>query len=221
MNTPQERVISPCKWLTAIALLNCSLVVAMADSKSGDNLSVYAGKHRQPFDASNINGPTYATMLSSADGMVYFVELAKPDFERLEQQKVALESLKKSQHFLAENSKKKDVVVLKSGLQYRIINQGNGRKPSPTDHITVHYEGRLMDGTLLDSSYLRNQPTTFQLNRVIAGWSEGIQKMPQGSVWELIIPPALAYGVIGIPGTVGPNEVIIFTVELKDVCQSG
>ncbi len=190
-----------------IGLLSCSLAVAAADDP--------------PRDRSGISKPDYTSVQLSADEVVFFVELAKPGSERVEQQKVALESLKKSQHFLAENSKREGVVVLSSGLQYRIINQGVGRRPASTDHITVHYEGRLIDGTLLDSSYLRNQPTTFQLNRVILGWSEGIQKMPQGSVWELIIPPALAYGVNGIPGVVGPNEVIIFKVELKDVCQNG
>ncbi len=177
--------------------MTCSLAAVVADRKSGDSV------------------------LLSTNEIIYFDELARPDVEWLEQQKVALESLKKSQQFLAENSKNKDIIVLKSGLQYRVISLGNGRKPLSTDHVTVHYEGRLIDGTLLDSSYLRNQPTTFQLNRVIAGWSEGIQKMPQGSLWELIIPPDLAYGVNGIPGIVGPNEVIIFKVELRDVCRSG
>ena len=111
--------------------------------------------------------------------------------------------------------------MLESGLQYRVLTKGNGIKPSITDHVTVHYEGRRIDGTLLESSYTRNQPATFQLSRVIAGWTEGIQKMPEGSTWELFIPPTLAYGSSGIPGIIGPNEAIIFKVELRDVNKSG
>ena len=201
-------------WLAGIALLNWSL--AATGNSVCNNSGACSVQPGQMFD----NGPTQRTKDSpSAAEAIYSTDRCRAG--KLEQQKVAMESLEKSQRFLVENSRKEGVVVLKSGLQYRIINQGNGRKPSSTDHITVHYEGRLMDGTLLDSSYLRNQPSTFQLNRVITGWSEGIQKMPQGSVWELVIPPALAYGTNGIPGMVGPNEVIIFKVELKDVSQSG
>ena len=211
-----------CTWLAGIALLNCSLVAT--GNNFCDNSGVCTVQPRQVFDEGQANSLARRTKdnpelpSSSAAEVIYYADHGA---DRLEQQKVAIESLEKSQRFLDENSRKEGVVVLKSGLQYRVINQGDGRKPSSTDHITVHYEGRLTDGTLLDSSYLRNQPTTFQLNRVIAGWSEGIQKMPQGSVWELVIPPALAYGASGVPGLVGPNEVIIFKVELKDVCQSG
>ena len=217
------------KWLAGIALLNCSLAVVAAGNKSCDNLSVCSAQPRKMAAEGKAGSMRQQTRDNSErrsvpageDGTNHPDHPARHSVNRPEQQKVATESLAKSQRFLAENSRKEGVVVLKSGLQYRVINQGSGRKPSPTDHITVHYEGRLMDGTLLDSSYRRNQPTTFQLNRVIAGWSEGIQKMPQGSVWELVIPPTLAYGAIGIPGMVGPNEVIIFKVELKDVCQGG
>lgn len=210
MTHPQNRQFMKPTRLAGIALLNCSLAA------TGNEVCNNSGAcSAQPmFD----NGSTQRTKDSPA-AAINATDGCRAG--KLEQQQVAMESLEKSQHFLVENSRKEGVVVLKSGLQYRIINQGNGRKPLATDHITVHYEGRLMDGTLLDSSYRRNQPTTFQLNRVIAGWSEGIQKMPQGSVWELVIPPTLAYGAIGIPGMVGPNEVIIFKVELKDVSQGG
>ena len=159
----------------------------------------------------------------SQDEVSYFVDLAQVQKQNLEQvkyQKAAQESLEKSQIFLARNSKKPGIVVLESGLQYRVLTKGNGIKPSITDHVTVHYEGRLIDGTLFESSYSSNQPATFQLNRVIAGWTEGIQKMPEGSTWELFIPSTLAYGSSGIPGIIGPNEAIIFKVELRDVNKS-
>nr|MDT0251937.1 FKBP-type peptidyl-prolyl cis-trans isomerase [Endozoicomonas sp.] len=163
------------------------------------------------------------TLQLSQDEISYFIELAqvkKGNQYQIDRQLEAQGSLEKSQRFLTENSKKPGMVVLESGLQYRILTNGHGIKPSITDYITVHYEGRLIDGTLFESSYTRNQPATFQLNRVIAGWTEGIQKMPEGSIWELFIPSTMAYGSNGIPGIIGPNEAIIFKVELKDVSKS-
>ncbi len=116
--------------------------------------------------------------------------------------------------FLAENAKKEGVVVLPSGLQYKIIKAGNGPKPKATDEVTTHYRGTLIDGTEFDSSYKRGQPTSFPVNGVISGWTEALQLMPVGSKWQLFIPSNLAYGERGAGGTIGPNSTLIFDIEL-------
>lgn len=103
-----------------------------------------------------------------------------------------------------------------SGLQYRVITQGNGARPTAADTVTVHYRGTLADGTQFDSSYDRGQPATFPLNGVIAGWTEGLQLMPVGSTFEFIIPAELAYGAAGRPG-IPPNAVLTFVVELLGI----
>lgn len=223
------------KTLTGVTLLSYSLCSFAALETENDKLSYSLGvslaEQLKQFEGININAVSLGiqdnlgshTLQLSQDEISYFVELAqvkKGNQYQIERQIEAQESLEKSQFFLVENSKKPGIVVLESGLQYRVLTKGNGIKPSITDHITVHYEGRLIDGTLFESSHTKNQPATFQLNRVIAGWTEGIQKMPEGSIWELFIPPIMAYGSNGIPGIIGPNEAIIFKVELKDVSKS-
>ena len=117
--------------------------------------------------------------------------------------------------FLAENEKKEGVQKTASGLQYKVITEGTGAKPKATDTVTVHYEGKLIDGKVLDSSYERGEPVSFRLNEVIKGWTEGVQLMNTGSKYELYIPSDLAYGETGNPN-IEPNSVLIFTVELLD-----
>lgn len=119
--------------------------------------------------------------------------------------------------FLALNKTKPGVVTLPDGLQYRIITQGKGAKPKSSDVVTVHYEGKLINGTEFDSSYKRGEPTTFPVNGVIPGWVEALQLMPVGSEWELFIPAKLAYGEQGAPPIIGPNETLIFKVKLIDI----
>lgn len=223
------------KALASVTLLSYSLCSFAALETERDKLSYSLGvsmaEQLKQFDGINVNAVIKGVednlgnqvLQLSQDEVTYFVDLAqvqKQDLEQVKYQKVALESLEKSQRFLAENSRKPGIIVLDSGLQYRVLTKGNGIKPSITDHVTVHYEGRRIDGTLFESSYAQNQPATFQLNRVIAGWTEGIQKMPEGSTWEFFIPSTLAYGSTGIPGIIGPNEAIIFKVELRDVNKS-
>jgi FKBP-type peptidyl-prolyl cis-trans isomerase len=105
-----------------------------------------------------------------------------------------------------------------SGLQYHIIKEGNGPKPkSKASFVKVHYEGRLTDGKVFDSSYKHNKPIVFKLSQVIAGWTEALLLMPAGSVWEVTIPPELAYGVQGIPGVIPPNSVLVFKIELLGI----
>ncbi|EFC74209.1 FKBP-type peptidyl-prolyl cis-trans isomerase [Prevotella melaninogenica] len=119
--------------------------------------------------------------------------------------------------FLAENGKKDGVVTLPSGLQYQVLKEGNGKKPSATDQVVCHYEGTLIDGTVFDSSYQRNQPATFGLNQVIAGWTEGVQLMQEGAKYRFFIPYNLAYGERGAGAQIPPFAALIFDVELIEV----
>ena len=119
--------------------------------------------------------------------------------------------------FLAENGKKEGVVTLPSGLQYQVLKEGNGKKPSATDQVVCHYEGTLIDGTVFDSSYQRNQPATFGLNQVIAGWTEGVQLMQEGAKYRFFIPYNLAYGERGAGAQIPPFAALVFDVELIEV----
>ncbi len=125
--------------------------------------------------------------------------------------------LKEGQAFLASNAKEKGVVVLKDGLQYKIMTEGDGALPKASDKVEVNYEGALINGTVFDSSYKRGQSITFGVNQVIKGWTEALQLMPEGSTWMLYIPANLAYGDKGIPGVIPPNSVLVFKVELIKV----
>ncbi len=116
--------------------------------------------------------------------------------------------------FLSENSKKDGVITTASGLQYTVLTEGEGASPSATDRVTVHYKGTTIDGDEFDSSYSHGQPATFPLNRVIAGWTEGVQLMKEGAKYRFYIPSELAYGQHGAGGAIGPNETLIFDVEL-------
>jgi len=119
--------------------------------------------------------------------------------------------------FLKENKGKDGVKTTASGLQYKVIKKGTGKKPAATDTVKVHYKGKLLDGTEFDSSYKRNQPAEFRIDQVIPGWTEAMQLMDVGSVFELFIPPELAYGDRGAPPVIEPGSMLIFEVELLDV----
>jgi FKBP-type peptidyl-prolyl cis-trans isomerase FkpA len=127
--------------------------------------------------------------------------------------------LEKGEKFLAENKTKEGVKTTDSGLQYKITKEGTGKSPKATDVVVVHYEGKLLDGTVFDSSIKRGQPIDFPLNRVIPGWTEGLQLMKEGGKAILYIPSKLAYGPrgTGAGGPIGPNETLIFEVELIKV----
>ena len=126
----------------------------------------------------------------------------------------AAENLKAGQDFLAANKTKEGVTELPSGLQYEVITQGAGEKPKAFNNVTCHYHGTLINGTIFDSSVQRGKPATFPLNRVIAGWTEGLQLMPTGSKWRFFIPPHLGYGDRQVSAEIGPNSTLIFEVEL-------
>jgi FKBP-type peptidyl-prolyl cis-trans isomerase FklB len=119
--------------------------------------------------------------------------------------------------FLAENKKREGVVTLPSGLQYMVLKEGTGTSPGPSDRVTTHYHGTLIDGTVFDSSYERGQPATFPVNGVISGWTEALQRMQEGAKWRLFLPSHLAYGAQGAGEDIGPNSTLIFDVELISV----
>ena len=119
--------------------------------------------------------------------------------------------------FLAENKKRAGIVTTASGLQYEVVKEGTGRQPKASDTVRCHYEGTLIDGTVFDSSYRRNQPAEFGLRQVIAGWTEGVQLMKEGSIFKFYIPYNLAYGERGAGADIPPYAALIFTVELIKV----
>lgn len=119
--------------------------------------------------------------------------------------------------FLAENKNKPGVKTTASGLQYKVLKEGNGESPKETDVVVVNYRGTLIDNTEFDSSYKRGEPATFPVNKVIKGWTEALQLMKPGSKYQLFIPPNLAYGERGAGGDIGPNATLIFEVELLNV----
>ena len=129
---------------------------------------------------------------------------------------LAEKNLKEGEKFLAENSRKEGVVTQPSGLQYKIITDGTGKKAKPTDAVTVNYRGTMIDGTEFDSSYKRNEPAAFQLQNMIPGFTEGVSQMKVGSKWQLFIPSKLAFGEEGAEEAIGPNAALIFEVELLD-----
>ena len=138
----------------------------------------------------------------------YFMEL---------EEKMNAENIEKGKAFLEKNAKKEGVITLPSGLQYQVITEGNGKKPSATDKVKCHYEGTLIDGTLFDSSIKRGQPAVFGVNQVIKGWVEALQLMSEGSKWRLFIPSELGYGAQQAGEMIPPHSTLIFEVELIEV----
>ena len=144
----------------------------------------------------------------------FMAQEKKLNEQRAAQGKIAKEAGEK---YLAENAKKDGVVTLPSGLQYQVIKEGNGKKPSAKDTVRCHYEGFLIDGTVFDSSVQRGEPAEFGLQQVIAGWTEGLQLMQEGAKYRFFIPYILAYGESGAGGSIPPFATLIFDVELIEV----
>ena len=144
-------------------------------------------------------------------------------FQELEQKQNAAKAAagkvakEEGSKFLAENAKRDGIIVTKSGLQYEVLTEGTGKKPKATDTVRCHYEGRLLDGTVFDSSYKRNAPADFGLQQVIAGWTEGVQLMAEGAKYRFYIPYMLAYGEGGAGASIPPFATLIFDVELIKV----
>jgi len=142
------------------------------------------------------------------------------DFQQRQQQEQAQvgdRNKEQGEAFLAANLKKPGVKATDSGLQYKVITQGEGKIPQADDQVSVHYRGTLIDGTEFDSSYQRGEPATFPVRGVIKGWIEALQMMPVGSKWELYIPSGLAYGPRGAGAQIGPNSTLVFEVELLEI----
>jgi len=159
------------------------------------------------------------TMMTDAEaGMVKQTFFSKQAEEKAKKTKsLAVTNKARGEKFLLENAKKSGVHVTKSGLQYEVLRKGTGEKPMASSKVRVHYRGTLIDGTEFDSSYKRGQPITFQLDRVIKGWTEGVQLMKVGAKYKFYIPPKLAYGKKGAGNKIGPNSVIVFEVELLGI----
>ena len=169
---------------------------------------------------------TYAgeeTLLTREEALAERQKFIEQRQQRLEQERVeeATVNREEGEAFLAQNAQNDDVMATESGLQYRVIEEGEGERPSATDRVTVHYKGTLINGVEFDSSYARGEPATFGLNQVIPGWTEGLQLMREGGKYEFFIPSDLAYGEQGRPGPIGPNATLIFEVELIEIADSG
>lgn len=145
----------------------------------------------------------------------FFTALQERQME--ESKKMAEINAKAGEQFLAENGKRVEVKTTASGLQYEVLAEGDGASPVPGDAVTVHYTGKLIDGTVFDSSVDRGEPATFGVTQVIPGWVEALQLMKVGAKWRLFIPSNLAYGPNGAGGAIGPNQTLIFDVELLAV----
>jgi FKBP-type peptidyl-prolyl cis-trans isomerase FklB len=139
------------------------------------------------------------------------------DVKRAEAAEAGKAAKADGEKFLAENAKKAGVITTASGLQYEVLTEGTGKKPKATDKVRCHYEGRLIDGTVFDSSYQRNEPADFGLQQVIAGWTEGVQLMAEGAKYRFYIPYMLAYGEGGAGALIPPFSALIFDVELIKV----
>ena len=133
------------------------------------------------------------------------------------QEEIAKKNKSDGEAFLAENKKKEGVKTLLSGLQYKVIKAGTGKKPELDDTVAANYRGTLLDGTEFDSSYKRGQPVSFQVSGVIPGWTEALQLMEEGAKWQLFVPSNLAYGQRGAGGVIGPNAALIFEIELVSI----
>jgi FKBP-type peptidyl-prolyl cis-trans isomerase FklB len=169
------------------------------------NLELFAQAMKDHFTG----GPT-AVDVNQTDQIIngYFSNIKKKQGD---------DNLVKGRMFLEENKKKTGIQTTASGLQYEIIKEGNGPKPTAADKVKCHYHGTLIDGTVFDSSVQRGEPATFPLNGVIKGWTEALQLMPTGSKWRLYLPAELAYGDRGAGNSIGPNNALIFEVELLSI----
>ena len=145
----------------------------------------------------------------------YFAEIERK--QQSESAAMGAAMKKEGEEFLAANALKEGVTVLPSGLQYKVVVAGSGKKPGPKDKVRCHYCGTFPDGTKFDSYYDRGEPAVFGVNQVIAGWTEALQLMSEGSKWELYIPYTLGYGEHGAPGAIPPYSALVFTVELIKV----
>ncbi len=153
--------------------------------------------------------------MSPEDMQAAIVAFRKKTIE--ERQATAAKTKKAGEEFLVANKAKEGVIVLPSGLQYKVIKKGSGKKPKASDTVVANYRGTLINGTEFDSSYSRGKPETFPVNGVIKGWQEVLPLMREGAKWQIFVPTKLAYGSRGAGGAIGPNETLVFDIELVKV----
>jgi FKBP-type peptidyl-prolyl cis-trans isomerase FklB len=181
------------------------------------------GRQLQGMGVKDLNVEDFNTAVKTAfeggEPAISVEEAQKLITEYLEelQKKAEAAAREAGEKFLAENKKNEGVMETASGLQYIVEKEGTGAQPAATDEVTVHYTGRLLDGTVFDSSVNRGEPATFPLNRVIPGWTEGVQLMKEGAKYTFFIPSDLAYGPQGVPNAIPPHSTLIFEVELIKV----
>lgn len=185
-------------------------------------LGIGIGRQLAQMGATDINTDDFGQAIKDAiSGRLQLNEqeaqMIVQDFFQRKSEEQAKNAKAEGESFLAENGKKEGVVVLPSGLQYQVLREGNGNKPSATDQVECHYEGTLINGQVFDSSYKRGQTATFGLNQVIKGWTEGLQLMQEGAKYRFFIPYHLAYGAQGAGQNIPPYATLIFDVELVKV----
>ena len=185
-------------------------------------LGMSIGHQLQQMNATDLNIDDFAQAITdvfNGDAKLSDAEAqaAVQDFFSRKAEEQAKAAKAEGENFLAENAKKEGVKTLPSGLQYKVLREGDGRKPSATDKVECHYEGTLINGEVFDSSYRRDETATFGLNQVIKGWTEGLQLMQEGAKYRFFIPYILAYGESGAGGSIPPFATLIFDVELIEV----
>ena len=196
--------------------------------KNSKLVDSYIEHRRNQFDTINVEMFKQGFFNELAYDQSYFTEMTadvyiRKIFNKIKEKRDSLKkvegrkNLKEGKAFLEENAKKDDVVALESGLQYKILQEGNGPKPDPKDRIKCTYHGTFIDGKVFDSTVERGDTAKLRINGMIKGWQEALPMMPEGSKWKLFIPPDLAYGPKGAGEDIGPNETVIFEVNLIDV----
>lgn len=186
-------------------------------------LGMIIGHNLQSMNIKNLDTAAFAKAVDAVlagektDMTVMQANGTVQEFLEKQQEEAGREAREAGEKFLAENAKKEGVTVLESGLQYTVLTEAIGQKPTADDSVRCHYEGRLIDGTVFDSSYRRGEPATFPLRGVIAGWTEGLQHMAVGSKFRFFIPYNLAYGAQGAGGSIPPYAALVFDVELLGI----
>ena len=221
--------------VASLAMVSCNNESAKVELKNFDDSLSYAIGMRlhDIYMGDRLNEETDSTIVKAAfadmvggtailtaeqEEQVIMAFFNKKQEEQQKEQAKQYESTKaEGENFLAANAKRPEVKTTESGLQYEVITEGKGQKPSETDVVKVHYKGTLIDGTIFDSSYDRGEPAEFPLNGVIKGWTEGLQLMSVGSKYKLYIPYQLGYGERGAGGTIQPYSALIFDVELLEI----
>lgn len=198
-------------------------ILTSAEDTLSYSIGISIGYGLQSQNISNLNPTLIAEGMDKVlkkDSVLFDKEFAENyirEFFTKKQNALAEENLAKANQFLQENKKNQGVVELPSGLQYIVLTEGSGPIPTDSSMVKTHYKGTLINGSVFDSSYDRGEPAEFPVNGVIPGWTEALKMMKAGSKWKLFIPPQLAYGEQGAGGVIGPNEVLIFELELLEV----